>query len=114
MTNAKGEYRCGAMTGGGLYRAAVFPSSELTGIPYPSATGAPYPAVEVADGKTVVENVTIAIDHETRSISGRVVDDTGAAVADATIKALPVAGDQAPQFNSWLRLPTTSTDADGA
>jgi protocatechuate 3,4-dioxygenase beta subunit len=114
MTNAKGEYRCGAMTGGGTYRAAVFPSSDLQGIPYPTATGAPYPAVDVADGKTVVEGITIAIDHAKRSISGHVVDDAGAAVADAVVKTMPTAGQGAPQFNSWLRLPTTSTDADGA
>jgi protocatechuate 3,4-dioxygenase beta subunit len=114
VTNAKGEYRCGTMTGGGTYRAGVFPSAELQGVPYPTATGAPYPSVAVADAKTVVEGITIAIDHEKRTISGHVVDDAGAPVADATIKALPTAGAAAPQFNSWLRLPMTSTDVDGA
>ncbi|HUS27900.1 MAG TPA: carboxypeptidase regulatory-like domain-containing protein [Kofleriaceae bacterium] len=113
MTNAKGEYRCGTMTGGGTYRAGVFPSSELQGVPYPTATGAPYPSVDVADAKTLVEGVTIAIDHAQQTISGRVIDDTGAPVVDVIVKAMPT-GEAAPQFNSWLRLPMTSTDADGS
>lgn len=114
MTDAKGHYQCGAMTGGGTYRAAVFPSSDVQGIPYPTANGAPYPSVDVADGKSHIEGIQIAIDSTQRTISGHVVDDTGAAVSDAIVKALPFAGTDSPPFQPWLRLPMSSTDADGA
>lgn len=114
VTDARGDYQCGAMTGGGTYRAAVFPSSDVQGVPYPTANGAPYPAVDVADGKSHVQGIQIAIDSTQRTISGRVVDDVGAAVSDATVKALPFAGTGSPPFQPWLRLPMTSTDADGA
>lgn len=114
MTDATGHYRCGAMTGGGTYRAAVFPSSDLQGIPYPTATGAAYPSVDVADGKTQVDGIQIAIDSAQRTITGHVVDDSGAPVSDASVKALPFAGTDSPPFQPWLRLPTSSTDADGA
>ena len=114
MTDAQGHYQCGAMTGGGTYRAAVFPSSDVQGIPYPTANGAAYPSVDVADGKSHVDGIRIAIDATLRTISGRVVDDAGGAVSDSIVKALPFAGGDSPPFQPWLRLPMSSTDADGA
>lgn len=112
-TNREGLYRCGAMTGGGKYKAAVFPSPQLQQVPYPTADGAPYPALDVKDGKTVIENVTLAIDRPDLAIKGRVVNDKGESVPDAIVKALPAPGNGQPQFHSWLRLPSTSTDAEG-
>ncbi|MGN6106741.1 MAG: carboxypeptidase regulatory-like domain-containing protein, partial [Kofleriaceae bacterium] len=112
MTDAQGRYRCGAMTGGGTYRAGVFSGPDLRA-PYPTADGAPYPTRELADGKTVIEGVVLAIDRPQLAISGRVIDDAGEPVADAIVKALPAAQGEAPPFHSWLRLPMTSTDADG-
>jgi protocatechuate 3,4-dioxygenase beta subunit len=114
MTNAKGEYRCGAMTGGGKYKAAVFPSASQQQVPYPTATGAPYPEIDVKDGKTVIENITIAIVRPDLTIAGRVVDDRGTHVADAVVKALPVPPAGPPQFHSWIRTALTSTGDDGA
>lgn len=112
ITDAQGHYRCGAMTGGGTYRAAVFPTAQLN-VPFPTANGAPYPTVELRDGTTVIENVTLAIDRPDLTISGSVVDDGGAPVVDAVVKALPVPAGQQGRFYPWLRLPLTSTDDDG-
>ena len=111
ITDTQGHYRCGAMTGGGKYRASVHPSTELP--PYPTAEGGPYPALDLKDGKTLLEGVVLAIDRQQLSISGHVVDDSGSPVADAFVKALPTSGGQT-QFHSWLRLPMSSTDTDGA
>lgn len=113
VTDAQGRYRCGAMTGGATYVAGVFPSQELA-VPYPTADGAPYPSVELKDGKTTIENIVIAIDRPDLAIGGRVVDDEGKPVVDATVRALPTPQGQEPQFHTWLHLPMTSTDADGA
>jgi RNA polymerase sigma factor (sigma-70 family) len=110
ITDTQGRYRCGAMTGGGKYRASVHPSSQLQA--YPTANGDPYPTLDLKDGKTVIEGVILKIDRSQQSISGRVVDDTGSPIADALVKALQVSGGQM-QFHSWMRLPMSSTDANG-
>ncbi|NVB80962.1 MAG: sigma-70 family RNA polymerase sigma factor [Kofleriaceae bacterium] len=111
-TDAQGRYRCGAMTGGGVYRAAVFPSSVLN-VPYPTVDGSPYPTIEVKDGKTEIDNIRISIDRPALALGGQVIDDAGNPVSDAVIRALPSAGGAPPQFHSWLRLPMTSTDGEG-
>jgi RNA polymerase sigma-70 factor, ECF subfamily len=111
-TDPDGRYRCGAMTGGGTYNAAVYPAGSWM-TPYPTADGEPYPQREVRDGATVIEGVTIAIDHRRLSIAGRVVDTTGAPIADAEVRALAVAEGQPPRFHSWQRLPSTFTSVDG-
>jgi protocatechuate 3,4-dioxygenase beta subunit len=113
LTNAKGEYRCGAMTGGGKYKAAVFPSADQQRVAYPTANNAPYPEIEVKDGKTVIEGITIAIERPDLVIAGRVIDDRGKPVADAVVKALPVVGDGVPEFHSWVRTSMSSTNDDG-
>src|SRR5688500_17464672 len=100
------------MTGGGPYRAAVFPSASLQ-VPFPTADGKPYPTLEVKDGKTVIESINLAIVRPQLAISGEVVDDAGSPIADAVVKAMPAQDGRPPQFNPWLRLPLTSTDADG-
>jgi hypothetical protein len=112
-TDAQGRYRCGAMTGGGKYRAAVFPSATQQQVPYPTADGAPYPALDVKDGKTLIEGVKLAIDKPQLAISGTVTDDAGTPVVDAIVKAMPAIGDEPPVFQSWRRLPMTSTDGEG-
>jgi protocatechuate 3,4-dioxygenase beta subunit len=112
VTDAQGRYRCGAMTGGGIYRAAVFPAADHQ-VAYPTADGKPYPALEVKDGTTLIENVTLAIDRPELAISGRVIDDRGAPVVDATVRGLPAQPGQEPHFNMWMRLAMTATDGDG-
>lgn len=120
ITDDLGRYRCAAMTGGGLYRAAVFPygaaffaSSEGALDAYPTADGSDYPEVDLANGSSVVENVTIEIDHKQETISGHVTDEVGAPVVDAIVKAMVMPEGQEPHFHVWLRLPVTSTDANG-
>lgn len=110
-TDAQGRYRCGAMTGGGMYRASVSVAPEAQKA-FPTANGGPYPELRVADGKALIEGVTIAIDLQRLKISGRVVDTQGAGVADATVKAT-LAGGEAPRFQTWEALPSTVADADG-
>lgn len=110
ITDTHGRYRCGAMTGGGTYRASVHASSGLQA--YPTADGGSYPTVEVKDGRTVIEGVVLAIDRSQLSVSGHVVDDAGSPIADALVKALPISGGQT-QFHSWMRLAMSSTDANG-
>lgn len=121
ITDDLGRYRCTTMTGGGLYRAAVFPSgaaffasSEGTLDAYPPADGSDYPEVDLANGSSVVENMTIEIDYEQKTISGHVTDEVGAPVVDAIVKAMVMPEEQEPHFHVWLRLPVTSTDANGA
>ncbi len=113
VTDARGRYRCSAMSGGAKYRSAVFPAGARA-MPFPTADGAAYPAVELADGSSVIDNVAIAIDYRRLSISGRVVDGSGAGIADADVKALAIRDAGPPIFNSWTKLPRTFTGADGS
>jgi protocatechuate 3,4-dioxygenase beta subunit len=110
-TDANGRYRCRAMQGDGTYKARVFPTPAAQR-PYPPAPGTTYPDVAVADGATKIEGITLAIDRQSMSIAGVVVDATGAPVVDAQVKAGISDGGDA-QFAGWRRLPTTATDSDG-
>ncbi len=111
-TDANGRYRCAAMSGGGKYRAAVFPAqARMT--PYATADGAPYPFVELKAPTSAIDDVTIAIDYQRLTITGRVLDATGAAVADAEVHALPMTDDQPPLFAPWTKLAGTFTGVDG-
>ncbi|MCW5805663.1 MAG: carboxypeptidase regulatory-like domain-containing protein [Deltaproteobacteria bacterium] len=112
MTDARGKYRAGAMTGGGKYRSGVYATATST-TPYPTADGAPYPSLEVKDAATTLEDVRLAIAYQHLPIRGRVVDTNGAGIADASVKALQARPNQPAQFNPWMKLPITFTDADG-
>lgn len=101
------------MTGGARYRAAVFATSSQHA-PYPTAGAAPYPAVELTGGTSAIAGVQLAIDVRELAISGRVLDTTGKPVIDAEVKALAAPPGPPPIFNSWMKLPLTVTDADGA
>ncbi len=111
-TDAMGNYRCRAMQGGGTYEARVFATPE-SGKSFPPAPGTTYPKREVKDGTSKIEGVTIAIDYQKLTIAGRVTDATGAAVVDATVSARATES-TTPVFNTWQRLPSTATDADGS
>ncbi|MDB4959918.1 MAG: hypothetical protein JWO36_7487 [Myxococcales bacterium] len=112
ITDANGRYRCGAMTGGGVYRASVYPTAGMQK-PFPTADGSPYPAVEVKDGASVIRDVKIAIELQQLTISGHVVDSAGQPVTDAHVEALAAKDGVTPQFNPWMKLPATFTDKDG-
>ncbi len=108
MTDANGAFTCMSMTGGGDYRAAVFPSPGAR-TAFPPGSGDRYPAFAIRDGDTVLRDVVIAIKHETLAIAGRVVDDTGAPVADVHVEAIGAGFGGNPSM-----LPSVRADVDGA
>jgi protocatechuate 3,4-dioxygenase beta subunit len=117
-TDRTGHYRCTAMTGGAKYRAAVYPQPSLPA--YPVANDGSYPELEVRDGAANLEAEPIAIEVHSLAVSGHVVDEMGEPIADALVRALATPASSsasvsgAAVFSSWLKLPSTFTDGDGA
>ncbi|MGE0547840.1 MAG: sigma-70 family RNA polymerase sigma factor [Kofleriaceae bacterium] len=87
MTDDKGAFACTSMLGGGDYRVAVFPSPGAR-TAFPPAAGDGYPAINIPDGNAVLRDVRVAIKNQRLSIAGRVVDDSGAPVADVHVEAI--------------------------
>jgi hypothetical protein len=85
MTNAQGEFDCVSMVGGGDYEVAVY-ASAARGAPFAPANGDRLPAVHIEDGNADTTGIRLAIKYERLSIRGRVVDDTGAPIADAHVE----------------------------
>jgi hypothetical protein len=112
ITDRAGHYRCTAMTGGATYRAAVFPGHDQPA--YAVANDGSYPELDVRDGSANLEAGPIEIVVQSLSIAGHVVDDSGAPIADALVKAIAMPQTGTPAFSSWLKLPSTFTDGDGA
>lgn len=112
VADADGRFMCNQMTGGGDYLAKVFPS-QVSRTPY-SPAGAPFAPVKLTDGSAEVEGVTLAIKYERLSISGRVVDPSGAPLADVKVRAMAVAAGEPPRFNQFSELPSAISDAQGA
>ncbi len=112
VTDSAGRYRCTAMTGGGKYRAAV--ASGVRAATYPPAAGTMYPELDVPDGTADLHDARIAIQYQMLAIAGRVTDAAGAPVADAVVKATEMPPNGTPTFHSWMKLPQTFTDGDGA
>jgi hypothetical protein len=81
---------------------------------YPAPNNGAYPEVVLKDGASNVDAAAITVEVQALSISGHVVDDGGNPVADAVVKALAMPTAGPPTFSSWLKLPSTSTDSDGA
>jgi hypothetical protein len=101
-TDARGAFRCVAL-GAGPYRPSVLaPSSQQ-------------PLHDAFEPLVVgTTDATLVVDAPSVALRGTVVDDSGAAIADAQVTALPTTGDNVPVFHAWLRLPTTQTDESGA
>ncbi|MBL9019612.1 MAG: carboxypeptidase regulatory-like domain-containing protein, partial [Myxococcales bacterium] len=110
-TGPDGSFHCHSMTGGGPYHPEVFPTRALQNA-FPWAK--PPVGIPLADGASRVEGVVLAVNIVRLGIRGRVVDDSGAAVADARVRAQPMGKQGAPTFASWLRLPSAVSDANGA
>ncbi len=108
-TGLDGRFRCHSMTGGAAYEPAVFPTRALQR-PFPWAGDAP--AIQLADGKSHIDGVRLAIKIVRRGIRGTVVEGSGSGVADARVRAQPMAGTNLA-FSSWLALPSAITDAAG-
>jgi hypothetical protein len=106
-TDEKGRFRCASLTGGATYAGTVYATSAMD-VPLATPPGKPFPAIDVKDGKTRIENITITVLHGQGAIRGRVVDGKGAPIADARVRA----NDQ-EEFSTWLSLASNATDADG-
>lgn len=111
ITDADGRFSCDQMTGGGEYQPTVYPSPSSRTPFKPVAP--PLPKAKLQDGSARVEGVTLAIKYERLTISGRVVDPSGAPVPDAKVRAASSEG-QPPNFSPWLPLPSALADAQGA
>jgi len=102
MTNAKGEFDAGSMSGGD-YRASVYPS-PMAGQPFEPAAGDPFVIKVPKDG--IVTGAKLAIKYETFTISGTVVDDVGGPVADVHVEAVG-------RGKGGVDLPSIMSTADG-
>jgi hypothetical protein len=112
VADADGRFFCTQMTGGGDYLPKVYPS-QVSRTPYAPA-GAAFTPVKLADGSAQAEGITLAVKYERLNVSGRVVDPSGAPIADVKVRAMAVASGEAPRFNPFIELPSAMSDAQGA
>lgn len=106
VTAADGRFACGSLGGGGAYIPEVFPN-EATRIPLRFAT--PPAAIEVRDRAAIVDGVRLVVERSDLAIAGTVVDQAGAAIADASVQ-LFVERD----IHRWAAVPQAITNARGA
>ncbi len=101
-----GSFTAQALSGGGdyLYEVRQRDQSPLV---YPPATGKRHPPVTVKVGGTHITGVRVRIKYERLAITGRVTDAAGKVVADAKVTA-------DPKDEGWFRVPSASSDQDGA
>ncbi len=111
-TDAAGAFTCGSMTGNADYTPSVLPSRAIDH-PLPWIGGPPKP-VHVADGDAHVEGIKLQVRRDNLALSGHVVDQAGAPIADARVRTQPVATSGDTLFSSWVQYPSAVTDADGA
>jgi hypothetical protein len=103
-----GSFTVGALSGGGEYAYEVRPYDRSV-LVLPPAVGKRHPPIAVADGKTHVTGVRIAIKYERLAINGRVIDAAGKPVPDARINATP------EDLKGWWGQPSTiMSDQTGA
>ncbi len=105
MTDSFGAFDCGALAGGGEYAVAVDPSPATRQGLEPVGGGTLSPIV-VPDGDGVVTGVRLAIKNERVAITGRVVDASGAPIADVEVAAVG-------HHHASMNFPTAFSDADG-
>jgi hypothetical protein len=103
MTNAKGEFDAGSMSGGD-YQPAVYPS-PMAGQPFMPATGDRLDPIKVPRDGTAT-GIKLAIKYETFTINGTVVDDAGGPVADVHVEAIG-------RGKGGMDLPSIMSAADG-
>ncbi|MEP6865518.1 MAG: sigma-70 family RNA polymerase sigma factor [Deltaproteobacteria bacterium] len=85
MTDAHGEVALSSLRGGADYTLSVFPTPAAQAAFEPVGDR---PVVHVDAGDSAVTGVRIPIHYTSLAIHGVVVDETGAAVPDVSIKAL--------------------------
>lgn len=105
MTDAKGEFACTSMLGGGEYKVSVFPSP---GARVAFSLVGRNETVAIPDGDAVIKEIKIAIEHAPMTIAGRVIDDKGMPVADVHVEAIGSGNSVTPL------LPAIRADGNGA
>jgi RNA polymerase sigma-70 factor (ECF subfamily) len=112
QSDAEGRFCARWLQGGGAYRVAVLAGGSA-GQRYQPA-GAPWPLVAVPGPDSVVEGVTLTVRDERLAIAGRVVDPSGAPVADARVLADAIDTAGPASFRSYRVMAGATTDASGA
>jgi RNA polymerase sigma-70 factor (ECF subfamily) len=111
-TNADGAFRVTQLRGGGDYRPVIRRAS-LERAPFTPADGGPlFPVVHLADGETKAQGVALRVRLGRLTIAGRVVDPSGAPIADARVLAARQTAGSAAQFHRDLE-PETISGTDG-
>lgn len=83
-TDATGAFRACCLKGRAPYRPHVWPSSAQR-VPFPPTKD--LALISVADSETQIAGIRLQVNATRETIRGRVVDETGAPVADATVIA---------------------------
>ncbi|MFT3711383.1 MAG: sigma-70 family RNA polymerase sigma factor [Archangium sp.] len=108
-TDAEGRFVCAQLVGGD-YVAQVAPD-ERSPRPFRFVKD---PGVVKVDGETGrVDDVSLIIEWEQLTISGRVLDASGGPMADVRVRACEAEVGEMPHFSVWELMPSTVTDAQG-
>jgi len=111
-SDTDGHFQAGTLIGGRTYQATVY-RSRTSRIRLPPAPGRPFPEVAVKDADTRVDGVQVVVSRAEGQISGTVIDETGAPVADVTVG---VSRPDLKMENLWLNwhpIVRTVTTSDG-
>ena len=111
-TAMDGSFRAAMMAGGGQYRVQVH-LGQGPGEGLRPAAGGAFPLVSLEDGSSQVTGLVLAVRRDRLSISGRVVDQSGAPVPDTHVAAQRTQPGVQPSFRRWLQEQSTTTDVDG-
>jgi hypothetical protein len=100
LTGEDGTFTCGAMTGGGDYTPSVYPSNDARDAkPFELLEGSA--PVHVERGDSAVTGVRLRVKRELLTISGKVVDGSGAPVPDVRVAVKVVTEESSDYEYSW-------------